>query len=56
VLLLLKAAALALLWWAFFSPAHRAPADAASVGRHLALEPAPIPGEAAAAATGGDQP
>jgi hypothetical protein len=35
VLLLMKIAALALLWALFFSPAHRAPVDGAAVSRHL---------------------
>ncbi len=38
LLLVLKSAALALLWWLFFSPTHRLPVDAMSTGRHLALE------------------
>ena len=41
VLLLFKAAALALLWWLFFSPAHRTAVDPDSTGRHLALGPPP---------------
>lgn len=49
VLLLLKALALALLWWLFFSPAHRAAADPVTTGRHMGLgAPAHAP------ATGGD--
>ena len=35
VLLLMKIAALALLWALFFSPAHRAQVDGAAVSRHL---------------------
>ena len=38
LLMLGKIAALILLWWLFFSPTHRAPVDAASTGRKLALE------------------
>ncbi len=57
LLLLLKALALALLWWSFFSPAHRAAVDPASTGRHLGLA-APQPGTAAGSGAGkiGDQP
>jgi hypothetical protein len=39
VLLLFKAAALALLWWLFFSPPHRTPVDASVTSRRLALQP-----------------
>jgi len=38
LLLVLKMAALVLLWWLFFSPAHRSPVDAAAAGRRLAVE------------------
>jgi hypothetical protein len=38
-LLMLKVAALALLWWLFFSPAHRITVDAEAAGRHLAATP-----------------
>jgi hypothetical protein len=48
VLLLLKAVALALLWWLFFSPAHRTPVDSAAAGRQLAVTPA-TPGRAPSA-------
>jgi hypothetical protein len=41
LLLLFKAIALALLWWLFFSPAHRPLVDPLTTGRHLALETAP---------------
>jgi hypothetical protein len=41
LLMLGKVAALILLWWLFFSPTHRAPVDAASTGRKLALEQQP---------------
>jgi hypothetical protein len=41
LLVLGKVAALLLLWWLFFSPTHRAPVDAASTGRRLALEQQP---------------
>ncbi len=37
LVLLFKAAALAALWWLFFSDAHRPNADAAAMNRHLAL-------------------
>jgi hypothetical protein len=57
LLLLFKALALALLWWLFFSPAHRPAVDPAATGRHLALEAAP-PRAAAdgGAAQTGEQP
>jgi len=35
VLLVIKLAALTLLWALFFSPAHRTSVDAATAGRHL---------------------
>ena len=40
----LKLAALALLWWLFFSPAHRTVVDADAAGRQLGMagEPATI--------------
>ena len=41
LLMLGKVAALILLWWLFFSPTHRAPVDAASTGRRLALQQQP---------------
>ena len=53
LLLLFKAIALALLWWLFFSPAHRPIVDPAATGRHLALE-APPPQQGADHS--GDQP
>jgi hypothetical protein len=37
-LTLVKLAALALLWWLFFSPAHHTPVDAAAAGRQLGVE------------------
>lgn len=37
LLLLVKLAALLLLWLVFFSPSHRQPADAARTGAHLGL-------------------
>lgn len=40
-LLVLKFAALALLWWLFFSPAHRAPVDAQAESRRLGVTRAP---------------
>jgi type II secretory pathway component PulM len=46
-LLALKAAALILLWWLFFSPAHRTPVDAAAALRRLAVT-AVTPGAPAA--------
>jgi hypothetical protein len=36
-LLVLKVAALALLWWLFFSPEHRTPVDAAATGQRLGV-------------------
>ena len=49
LLVLGKVAALLLLWWLFFSPAHRAAADPVTTGRHMGLgAPAHAP------ATGGD--
>ena len=52
-LLVLKAAALALLWWLFFSPAHRTPVGTEAESRRLAVTraalvaapPAPASGE-----------
>jgi hypothetical protein len=55
LLLLFKALALGLLWWLFFSPAHRATVDPAATRRHLALE-APSPAAAGSAAQMGDKP
>jgi hypothetical protein len=37
LLVLMKLAALLLLWLVFFSPSHRQPADAARTGAHLGL-------------------
>jgi hypothetical protein len=56
LLLLFKAIALVLLWWLFFSPAHRAAVDPAATGRHLGIG-APVRGSAAGGDTGhsGDQ-
>jgi hypothetical protein len=49
-LLLLKFAALALLWALFFSPAHRTPVDGRMTGRQLALgQPAAQAGSGAPA-------
>jgi hypothetical protein len=58
LLLLFKALALALLWWLFFSPAHRVTVDPASTGRHLALGAPPPATPAAGDPTGrsGDHP
>jgi hypothetical protein len=36
-LIALKLAALALLWWLFFSPAHRTTVDADAAGRRLGV-------------------
>jgi hypothetical protein len=55
LLLLFKAIALALLWWLFFSPAHRAVVDPAATRRHLALE-APLRPAGAESGDNGDQP
>ena len=54
-LLVLKGAALWLLWWLFFSPAHRAPVDAAATDRRLAVTPTELsaPVRAAGAHRGG---
>jgi len=41
LLLLVKVAALLLLWLIFFSPPHRQPADAAHTGAHLGLTSPP---------------
>jgi len=49
-LLLVKFAALALLWALFFSPAHRTPVDARIAGRQLALGQAAPPARAGAPA------
>lgn len=49
VLVALKLIALALLWWLFFSPAHRTPVDGAATGRQLGVEPrAPLEKDARA--------
>jgi hypothetical protein len=37
-LVLLKIAALALLWWLFFSPVHRTGVDGHAAGQHFGLE------------------
>jgi hypothetical protein len=39
LLLVIKLAALALLWALCFSPAHRTAVDGQAAGRHLALAP-----------------
>ena len=44
LLLLAKLAALALLWWLFFSPTHQVRVDAPATGSHLAVQPAAAPG------------
>jgi hypothetical protein len=56
VLLVLKAAALGLLWWLFFSPAHQFPVDAAAASRRLAVKTPPASQQAASGAHSGDQP
>jgi type II secretory pathway component PulM len=38
VIIALKVLALALLWWLFFSPAHRTPVDGAAVSRQLGVQ------------------
>jgi hypothetical protein len=38
-LLLLKFAALGLLWWLFFAPAHRSPVDAHATSRQFGVAP-----------------
>jgi uncharacterized membrane protein len=45
-LIALKLVALALLWWLFFSPAHRAAVDADAAGRRFGVSEAPAPGAA----------
>ena len=49
-LLVLKGAALWLLWWLFFSPAQRTPVDAAAAGRRLAVTPSELSAPAAGGA------
>jgi uncharacterized membrane protein len=47
-LIAIKLVALALLWWLFFSPAHRTAVDADAAGRRLGVaEAAATPTEAA---------
>ena len=60
-LIALKLAALALLWWLFFSPAHRMVVDADAAGHRLGMagaaatiESAARPGSTAAAAAAQD--
>jgi hypothetical protein len=38
-LMTLKVAALALLWWLFFSPLHHSPVDGEAAGRRFAVAP-----------------
>jgi hypothetical protein len=38
----LKVAALALLWWLFFSPSHHSPVDGESASRRFAVTPAAV--------------
>jgi ferric-dicitrate binding protein FerR (iron transport regulator) len=46
-LVLIKLAALTLLWWLFFSGAHRTPVDDAAAGRQLGVDgPVAAPGGA----------
>ncbi|HEY0767970.1 MAG TPA: hypothetical protein VGD47_08425 [Steroidobacteraceae bacterium] len=47
-LMWLKVAALALLWWLFFSPAHRSPVDQEAASRRFAVAPAALIGPTAA--------
>ena len=47
-LIAIKLVALALLWWLFFSPAHRTTVDADAAGRRLGLAAAAASTEAAA--------
>jgi hypothetical protein len=42
-LMAVKLAALALLWWLFFSPAHRTAVDGAATGRQLGIESRALP-------------
>jgi type II secretory pathway component PulM len=49
-LIALKLVALALLWWLFFSPAHRTVVDADAAGRRLGVPQAAVRAEAAPAA------
>ena len=49
-LIALKLVALALLWWLFFSPAHRTVVDADAAGRRLGVPQAAARTEAAPAA------
>jgi hypothetical protein len=49
-LIALKIAALALLWWLFFSPAHRTVVDAEAAGRRLGVAPTAARSEAASPA------
>ena len=49
-LIALKLVALALLWWLFFSPAHRPVVDADAAGRRLGVPQAAVRAEAAPAA------
>jgi len=46
-LIALKLVALALLWWLFFSPAHRTTVDADAAGRRLGMTQAAAPTAAA---------
>ena len=47
-LIAIKLAALALLWWLFFSPAHRTAVDADAAGRRLGVAAAAVRTEALA--------
>ena len=42
MLMALKIAALALLWWLFFSPAHRVAVDAEAAGRRIGVAHAQV--------------
>ena len=46
-LIALKLVALALLWWLFFSPAHRTAVDSDAAGRRLGVPQAAVTAEAA---------
>jgi len=41
-LLTLKVAALALLWWLFFSPSHQGPVDGEAASRRFAVTPSAV--------------
>jgi len=41
-LMTLKVAALALLWWVFFSPSHHSPVDGQAASRRFAVTPSVV--------------